>query len=103
MKEFIYPAALVLIPLVYNTSIQSPKLAIIQETLKAQASTLKTNTETLNAHTETLKEVAGKFNVLVNTNEAIEVRQETIEKAHLAFEQCMAQRRNLAVKMKEAL
>ena len=95
-KEFVYPAGLILIPLVHSTYVQAPKLATIQKTLDA-------HTETLNAHTQTLKEHSGKLNFLVGSIEVAEVRQESLEKAQLALEQRLAERRTTGRKMQEGL
>ena len=79
MKEFVPPAGLILIPLAYNTYIQTPKLATIQTTLNAHSAKLKTIQETLDAHSENL-------DILVGNHAASELRQESLERAHLALE-----------------
>ena len=94
MKDFVYPAGLILIPLGHTTYVQAPKLAAIQKTLNA-------HTETLNAHIQTLEEHSRKLNILAESFKAAEVRQKKLEKAQLALEQRIAERRTLGRKMQE--
>ena len=59
MKELVYPAGLILIPLAYNTYVQSPKLGLIQKTLDAHTAILDACSQKLDAHSKKLDVLVG--------------------------------------------
>lgn len=85
MKEFVYPAGLILIPLAYNTYNTSPKFGLMQTKLDA-----------LNVKLDALSK---KVDVLVGCHAVTELRLESSEKAHLGLEQKMAECKNMAQEM----
>ena len=89
MKELVYPAGLILIPLAYNEYIQTPKI-------DAHSAKLATIQTTLDAHSKIL-------DILVGFHAASKLRQESIERAHLALEQKVAERKHMAQDMTQSL
>ena len=84
INRFLYPGTIVLLSIAGNHWLQTPKFEALQESL--------------NEHTATLTTLSEKMDRIVGSQELLVLRQESLERAHLSFEQRMAEMQNLRVR-----
>ena len=82
--RFIYPGGIILLSMAGNRWLQTPKFEALPKTL--------------NQHTAALTTLSEKMDRIIGSQELSVLRQESLEKAHLAVAQRMAELHPMRVK-----